>query len=84
MVACWIADQNPDKAVVCLLPDEGYRYVDTIYSDEWLEQNGFSIGDLMKTPTTVEHPLAAHPEWARIDWNRRTLDEVLAAQEVAT
>ena len=84
LVARWIAAQNPDKAVVCLLPDEGYRYVETIYSDEWLDRNGFSTGRLIATPMSVEHPLAARPEWARLEWNRRTLDEVLAAQEVAT
>lgn len=82
MVARWIAAQNPDKAVVCLFPDEGYRYVETVYSDEWLEQNGISTRQLIESPTNVEHPLAARPEWARIDWNRRTLSEVLAREEV--
>ena len=84
MVARWIAAQNPEKAVVCLLPDEGYRYVETVYSDEWLEQNGLATGRVIASPTNVEHPLAAHPEWARIDWNRRALSEVLAREEVAT
>jgi len=84
MVARWIAKQNPDKAVVCLLPDEGYRYVETIYSDDWLEQNGISTRRRIETPIDVEHPLEARPEWARLDWNRRTLDEVMAGSEVAT
>ncbi|HEX5886425.1 MAG TPA: cysteine synthase family protein [Pyrinomonadaceae bacterium] len=82
MVARWIAAQNPDKAVVCLLPDEGYRYIETVYSDEWLDQNGFSTRHMIESPTNVEHPFAARPEWARLDWNRRTLSEVLAVQEV--
>ena len=82
MVAKWIAAQNPDKAVVCLLPDEGYRYIETVYCDEWLIQNGISTRHLIEAPTSVEHPVAARPEWARIDWSRRTLSEVLAATEV--
>ena len=82
MVARWIAAQNPDKNVVCLFPDEGYRYIETVYSDEWLNQNGISTRHVVDAPATVEHPLAARPEWARIEWGRRTLREVLAATEV--
>lgn len=82
MVARWIAARNPDKAVVCLLPDEGYRYIETVYSDEWLNQNGISTRHLIEAPTNVEHPLAARPDWARIEWGRKTLSEVLAATEV--
>ena len=82
LVARWIADQNPDKTVVCLLPDEGYRYIDTVYCDEWLDQNGISTRHVIASPVNVEHPVAAQPEWARIGWNRRSLSEVLAGQEV--
>jgi len=82
MVARWIAAQNPDKNVVCLFPDEGYRYIETVYCDEWLNANGISTRHSIESPANVEHPLAARPEWARIDWGRRTLSEVLAASEV--
>ena len=39
-----MAGEIPDgAAVVTLLPDRGERYLDTIYSDEWVREN---LGDI--------------------------------------
>ena len=32
---------TPDKLVVCVLPDTGYNYINKIYDDEWMKENGF-------------------------------------------
>jgi cysteine synthase len=80
LVARWWAEQNPGARVVCLFPDEGYRYIDTIYNDEWLNSNGVLLKQLPAEPKLLKHPAEAGPEWSRILWNRRTYDQVLSCQ----
>jgi cysteine synthase A len=39
-----VSSEIPDgSTVVVLLPDRGERYLDTIYSDEWVREN---LGDI--------------------------------------
>lgn len=38
LVADWWARMNPTKTVLTCFPDEGHRYVDTIYDDAWLHR----------------------------------------------
>lgn len=77
LVARWWARQNPDATVVVLLPDEGYRYQETIYRDEWLEDNGVYRERLPAGPQLVTHPTDADSGWAFLRWDRRTYEEVL-------
>jgi len=39
-----LADNSEMKHIVCLCPDGGNNYASTIYSNEWLETNGFDSG----------------------------------------
>src|SRR5260370_41266984 len=39
MVASQWAKRNPKAKVVCIFPDDGYRYLDSIYQDEYLAEN---------------------------------------------
>lgn len=77
LVADWWASQNPDLTTVALLPDEGYRYLSTVYRDSWLIENAVNLSELPGKPQLVSHPLDAKPEWANIIWNRRRYEEVL-------
>lgn len=77
LVGRWWAQQNPDANVVLLLPDEGYRYQQTIYNDEWLRQNNLWLTELPSEPKLVAHPKQANSSWSRILWNRRIHDEVV-------
>ncbi|BFP42927.1 cysteine synthase family protein [Flavobacteriaceae bacterium GF1] len=43
---------NADSQVVVVFPDHGSRYMSKIYSDEWMENQGFFEGD--KTPKSKE------------------------------
>src|SRR5262249_51208952 len=36
LVGTWWAARNPDALTVLTLPDEGHRYLDTVYHDPWL------------------------------------------------
>lgn len=79
LVARWWAAHHPEATCVVMLPDEGYRYQDTIYDDEWLSAIGVGAGSLAAEPTEVGAPVAAD-HWAWMRWARRSLDEVVAAE----
>jgi len=37
-----VAEENPDKLVVVILPDSGRSYLSKIFNDEWMTANGFA------------------------------------------
>jgi S-sulfo-L-cysteine synthase (3-phospho-L-serine-dependent) len=76
MVALWWLRQNPGARVVVIFPDEGYRYQDTVYNDEWLQHNNLLLTQLPSGPELVNHPAEAGLNWSRIHWNRRSLDSI--------
>ncbi|MFZ6184379.1 cysteine synthase family protein [Nannocystis pusilla] len=73
-VARWL--HAPGKTVVFLAPDEGYRYMDTVFNRQWLVANEFDRVVPTEAPTRVTHPSQASGPWAYIEWDRRTLTEV--------
>lgn len=77
MVARWLARTNPDALTVVMLPDEGYRYQDTVYDDEWLLANGHLDGRPPVEPTPLDHPSATVAPWSSFDWDRRTFADVM-------
>ncbi|MEU3571756.1 pyridoxal-phosphate dependent enzyme [Kitasatospora sp. NPDC036755] len=77
LVARWWAAQNPDAVCVAMLPDEGYRYQDTVYDDTWLVQQGIDLMLPPEKPTELAHPTQEHSEWTWYPWQRRTLSDVL-------
>lgn len=79
MVARAHARAHPERKVVALFPDEGHRYQDTVYSDDWLRANHLFLESLPSAPVHVEHPRHASGVWARFDWNRRTYEQVMGA-----
>jgi len=78
LVANWWAMQHPGKRVVVLLPDDGYRYQETIYNDQWLHKNNLWLASLPSGPRLVANPLEAGPDWSRLLWDRRTYEEVMS------
>lgn len=78
-VAQWWSEANPGKTVVALFPDEGHRYVETVYDQEWLKAiAGWGEPPPPAGPMTVSTPKAPMSRWSRFFWERRTLDDVLA------
>lgn len=81
LVAAWWAARNPRRQCVVMLPDEGYRYQATVYSDAWLADNGCLPARstrptepvLVQTPGQVDHC------WSRMMWGRRAYAEVPGA-----
>ncbi|RWC82884.1 pyridoxal-phosphate dependent enzyme [Mesorhizobium sp. M4B.F.Ca.ET.215.01.1.1] len=85
IVGRWRARQYPDDTVVVVCPDEGHRYVDAVYDDKWLEQNGcLDEGVPLDAPATENHPSTALPPWNRYHWNRRSREAVLHLLENAS
>jgi cysteine synthase len=77
MVAEWWAKKHPEKRVVVLFPDEGHRYQETIYNDQWLQANDVWLPRLPAEPRLVANPSDAGPEWSRLLWNRASYEEVV-------
>ncbi|MBZ9974031.1 pyridoxal-phosphate dependent enzyme [Mesorhizobium sp. BR-1-1-10] len=77
-VAQWWSHNNPDKKVVVLFPDEGHRYVETVYDQQWLATIAGWPSPLPAFPVTVGAPSEPMSAWSRFSWRRRTLQQVLA------
>lgn len=82
LAARWWAARNPDSLTVVMLPDEGYRYLDTVYDDSWLASRGYPAGPAPAEPVLVDSPLEPVTPWAWYRWDRREHDDVLAAYGV--
>lgn len=76
MVAAHWARRNPGARVVCILPDDGFRYVETIYDDGYLAAQGLLLDELPQ-PREVSHPLEAGPSWSWMRWERRAHADVV-------
>jgi cysteine synthase A len=82
-VARYWTKKNPKARVVCIFPDDGYRYTDTIYNDEYLWNENLWLPELPDAPAKVEHPLDAGPGWTYMDWGRRAYGEIVKRRQAA-
>jgi cysteine synthase A len=78
-VARWWAERHPDATVVVLMPDEGHRYLNTVYDDAWLRERLPVRDALPDGPRTVLHPHEVEGPWSRLVWGRRSYVQVLDA-----
>ncbi|MFW9876543.1 MAG: PLP-dependent cysteine synthase family protein [Candidatus Thorarchaeota archaeon] len=65
LVAKWLANKYPDKKVVCIFPDRGERYWETIYSDEWLKKNGVYNIKPASEPIEITSKKEVATQWSR-------------------
>jgi cysteine synthase len=79
-VADWHARSNPDAMTVVMLPDEGYRYLDTVYDDEWLHANGHGAPADPAEPVPTTDPTRPPDPWGAFRWDRRSHADVLAGR----
>jgi S-sulfo-L-cysteine synthase (3-phospho-L-serine-dependent) len=78
MVADWWARENPDHLTAVVLPDEGYRYQDTVYDDAWLAAQGAVIDRLPEQPVEWDRPQDGDDPWAFFRWGRRSYADVMS------
>lgn len=81
MVAAHLAREHPRARVVCICPDDGWRYLGTVYDDRYLAANGLDLEALPAGPRIVDHPLSAGPAWSCIAWRRRLREEVVSSAD---
>jgi cysteine synthase A len=62
---------------VVMMPDEGYRYQDSVYDDDWMRANGHADLTIPQEPVLVDHPDQPAGAWTRFDWVRRSFDDVM-------
>ncbi|WP_292502485.1 cysteine synthase family protein [Mesorhizobium sp.] len=77
-VANWWSRRNPGKTVVAIFPDEGNRYVETVYDHQWLTTVPEWSGTPAEEPSPITTPTEDLTRWSSFSWNRRTLSEVLS------
>ena len=77
LVGRWYARAHPDQTTVVILPDEGHRYQDTVYDDDWLGRNNLRA-PLPEAPREVIHPQdGSTGAWSCLAWKRRTYEQVM-------
>jgi cysteine synthase A len=79
LVADWWARENPDSLTAVVLPDEGYRYQDTVYDDLWLAEKGLRLEALPRRPVEWDHPHDGSDPWSFYRWNRQAYAAVTGA-----
>lgn len=67
----------PEKSVLAIFPDQGYRYQDTIYNNQWLRDNNIDININTGKPKLVTKPNDINQGWSTMKWERRTYFEVM-------
>lgn len=77
-VASWWSCANPGKNVVAVFPDEGHRYVETVYDENWLSSVPGWPTSIREEPMIIETPAMELTGWSAYRWCRRTLAEVLS------
>ncbi len=77
-VARWWAARNPDARTVVMLPDQGDRYLDTVYDDRWLDASPQRRAAVGSGPDEVARS-TGDPGWTWMRWGRRRLADVLGA-----
>lgn len=83
LVAEWWARANPDALTVVMLPDEGHRYQDTVYDDEWLMAEGHLDAGVPTEPVAVSDPDDPAGPWTCYRWGRRSHAEVMASRSAS-
>ena len=81
LVGQWVSQTNPDARVAVIMPDEGHRHADTVYSDIWLSTLPGWRTPASSTPTRISRiEPRSEAAWTRFDWRRRSLADVMRLQ----
>lgn len=79
LVADWYAQTHPDATTVVILPDEGHRYLHTVFNDDWLARLEGWPCEVPRQPVTLQQ---AEPygedRWTRMVWGRRPRDVTIS------
>lgn len=76
-VARYLAHRNKKESYVFIAPDEGYRYLTTVYNNQWLENQDDYSKNITPSPLLVTNPLDAVAPWAYMKWDRKSYYQVM-------
>jgi cysteine synthase A len=76
LVAEWWAKRYPDKKALVLMPDQGYRYQETVYNDEWLKLSRVYLDAPSLEPKLLSCASEMYSQWSYVNWNRRSYVEM--------
>lgn len=82
LVANWVADRFPDRRVIAIGPDDGHRYLDTVYNDDWIREVVKDV-PLPAVPLEATALSVCSPPWAAFNWARRQRNLVTGDARVA-
>ena len=72
LVGEWYASANPNESVVVIMPDDGHRYLSTVYSDDWLNsQEGWPLREKITPVEISDIAPAGERDWTFLQWSRR-------------
>lgn len=75
LVANWLSDIYPDAKIVVIFPDDGHRYTDTIYNNDWLKMQVVDFNYTLPTePKPVNYPQEDQNNWTYLNWSRKKLE----------
>jgi len=77
-VAEWWSMTHPGKTVVAFGPDEGHRYVNTSYDEDWLARTIERWDQPARlAPVEIASPTETLTGWSRFPWARRRFADVV-------
>ena len=79
LVARWWATSHPTERVVAVGPDEGHRYIDSLWNDDWVTALPDWQWRPPSEPVWVDDPRNTDAPWTVFPWRRQTRTAVLAA-----
>ena len=83
LVARWYARRNRSATTLVILADEGHRYHDTVYRDDWLADLQGWPPTLADEPVPLARPApGGEAMWTRLHWQRRSLPSIARNSEI--
>lgn len=65
VVASWVAERFArDRQVAVLMPDRGDRYVDTVYSDRYIDEQGLAGQSAAAEPLAIRYGVDVAERWS--------------------
>ncbi|MES5486060.1 pyridoxal-phosphate dependent enzyme [Bradyrhizobium sp. INPA03-11B] len=83
LVAEWYAERFPQSKVLAVFPDDSNRYEGNVYDPTWMREHGYRAELAAIKPILVDHPLCAKRGWCHLNWNRRSLANVMRCSNFA-
>jgi len=76
IAARWAAEKNKDHTVIFISPDEGHRYIHSVYDLEWLRSNELYQSTIPNHPIKTNAPSNELTKWSYMHWDRRSISQI--------